>query len=124
MGVPEKLLEVLKQDGVVAIATLGSDGPHMVNTWNRYVQVADGGRLLIPAGYMRKTEANVAANADVLLTLGSSQVQGKNGPGTGFLVKGKASFVTSGPNFDGVKARYPWARAALVIAVTSATQTL
>jgi len=26
---PEKLLEVLKKDGVVAIATLGKDGPHM-----------------------------------------------------------------------------------------------
>jgi hypothetical protein len=124
MDVPEKLLEVLKQDGVVAIATLGGDGPHLVNTWNRYVQVVDGGRLLIPAGYMRKTEANVAANADVLVTLGSSQVQGKNGPGTGFLVKGKASFVTSGPDFDGMKGRFPWARAVLAIAVTSATQTL
>jgi hypothetical protein len=26
--IPEKLLEVLKQDGIVAIATLGQDGPH------------------------------------------------------------------------------------------------
>jgi len=93
MNVPEKLLEVLKQDGVVAIATLGSEGPHLVNTWNRYVQVADGERLLIPAGFMRRTEAAVAENAEVLVTLGSSLVQGRNGPGTGFLVKGKASFV-------------------------------
>jgi hypothetical protein len=31
----EKLLEVLKLDGVVAIATLGQDG-YMVNTWNSY----------------------------------------------------------------------------------------
>jgi len=29
--IPEKLKEVLKHDGVVAIATLGQDGPHMVN---------------------------------------------------------------------------------------------
>ena len=36
--IPEKLLEVLKQDGVVAIATLGQDGPHMVNTWNSYIE--------------------------------------------------------------------------------------
>ena len=25
--IPEKLLEIMKQDGVVAIATLGKDGP-------------------------------------------------------------------------------------------------
>ncbi len=32
--IPEKLLEIIKKYGVVAIATLGKDGPHMVNTWN------------------------------------------------------------------------------------------
>ena len=26
--IPEKLLEIMKKDGVVAIATLGKDGPH------------------------------------------------------------------------------------------------
>ena len=35
--IPEKLQEIMKKDGVVAIATLGSDGPHMVNTWNSYL---------------------------------------------------------------------------------------
>ena len=38
--VPEKLLEIMKQDGVAAIATLGSDGPHMVNTWNSYIKIS------------------------------------------------------------------------------------
>ena len=28
--IPEKLKEIMKKDGVVAIATLGPDGPHMV----------------------------------------------------------------------------------------------
>jgi hypothetical protein len=32
--IPEKLQEIMKSDGVVAIATLGADGPHMVNTSN------------------------------------------------------------------------------------------
>lgn len=49
MEIPEKLLEVLEKDGVVAIATLGPDGPHMVNTWNSYIRVSEDGRLLIPA---------------------------------------------------------------------------
>ena len=44
MVIPEKLLQVLKNDGVVAIASLGPDGPHMVNTWNTYVRVSEDGR--------------------------------------------------------------------------------
>jgi predicted pyridoxine 5'-phosphate oxidase superfamily flavin-nucleotide-binding protein len=122
--IPETLREVLKHEGVVAIATLGQDGPHMVNTWNSYVIIRDDGRLLIPAGYMQRTEANVAQNDQVLLTAGSVKVRGKQGAGTGFLIKGTASFVTSGPDFDAVKARFQWARATLAVAVTSATQTL
>jgi hypothetical protein len=124
MEVPEKLLEVLKKDGVVAIATLGTDGPHLVNTWNSYVRVAEDGRLLIPAGYFQKTEANIAFNDKVLVTLGSSKVQGLNGPGTGFLVRGTAAFVTAGPDFETTKAKFGWARATLAITIDSATQTI
>jgi len=122
--IPEKMLEVLKQDGVVAIATLGQDGPHMVNTWNSYIQITDDGRMLLPAGYMHLTEANIATNNEVLITLGSSKVAGKLGPGTGFLIKGTASFITSGPDFDVIKAKFAWARATLAVTVSSATQTL
>jgi hypothetical protein len=124
MEIPEKMLEVLTKDGVVAIATLGPDGPHLVNTWNSYVQVSEDGRLLIPAGYFNKTEVNIAANDKVLVTLGSSKVRGRTGAGTGFLVKGTATFLTSGPDFETVKSRFAWARATLAIAVDSATQTL
>jgi predicted pyridoxine 5'-phosphate oxidase superfamily flavin-nucleotide-binding protein len=122
--IPETLLEVLKKDGVVAIATLGPDGPHMVNTWNSYIRVTEDGRLLIPAGYFHKTEANIAANNQVLVTLGSSHVRGLNGPGTGFLIKGTASFLKEGPEYDAMKSRFGWARAALSITVDSATQTI
>ena len=109
--IPEKLLEILKHDGVVAIATLGEDGPHMVNTRNSYIRVTDDDRLLIPAGYMHRTEANVATNSSVLVTLGSSKVAGMNGPGTGFLIKGTAVFMASGPDFEATQARFKWARA-------------
>ena len=122
--IPEKLLEVMKHDGVVAIATLGPDGPHMVNTWNSYIKITNDDRLLIPAGYMQVTEANIATNNNVLITLGSSKVAGKNGPGTGFLIKGTAAFITSGPDFDTIKAKFAWARAALAITIISTTQTL
>ena len=122
--IPEKLLEVLKQDGVVAIATLGQDGPHMVNTWNSYIKVTDDGRLLIPVGYMHRTEANIAFNNNILITLGSSKVAGNIGPGTGFLIKGSAAFVTTGPDFEVLKSKFAWARATMAVTIDSATQTL
>jgi hypothetical protein len=122
--IPEKLLEVLKHDGVVAIATIGPDGPHMVNTWNSYIRITEDGRMLIPAGYMHRTEANVAANDKVLITLGSSKVAGNIGPGTGFLIRGTAAFVASGPDFDLMKAKFAWARAALAVTIEEAVQTL
>lgn len=124
MKIPETLLAVLKNDGVVAIATLGPAGPHLVNTWNSYVRVSEDGRLLIPAGYFHKTEANVAANNQVLVTVGSSKVQGLRGPGAGFLIKGTAAFLTEGPEYDALKSTFGWARAALAITVDSATQTI
>jgi hypothetical protein len=124
MQIPEKLLQVMKNDGVVAIATLGPDGPHMVNTWNTYIRVSDDGRLLIPAGYYHKTEANIATNNKVLVTAGSNKVPGRSGPGTGFLIRGTASFLTAGAEFDAMKSRFAWARAVLAITVESATQTL
>ena len=119
----EKLQEILKQDGIVAIATLGQDGPHLVNTWNSYIRISDAGRLLIPAGYMQHTEANIAFNPQVLMTLGSSKVQGLHGPGAGFLIKGRAEFVTSGPDFDLLKAKFDWLRATLAVTPDSVTQT-
>jgi hypothetical protein len=124
MTIPETMLEVLKCDGVVAIATQGPVEPHMVNTWNSYIRIAEDGRLLIPAGYMHQTEKNISFNDQVLVTLGSIKVPGQHGPGTGFLVKGTAAFLTSGPDFELLKARFAWARATLAITPTAITQTL
>jgi len=120
---PETMLEIMKQDGIVAIATAGVEGPHMVNTWNSYLKVSPEGRLLIPAGYMHKTEANIAHNPNVLITLGSSKVKGLHGAGAGFLIKGKAAFVTSGPDYDLMKATYSWLRATVAVTIESAVQT-
>ncbi len=124
MDIPEKMTQVLEKDGVVAIVTMGPNGPHMVNTWNSYVRVTEDGRLLIPAGYMQTTEANVAFSDEVMVTLGSSKVAGLHGPGTGFLIKGKATWVASGPDFEVLKAKFAWARATLAISPDSITQTL
>ncbi len=119
----EVLPELMKNDGVVAIATLGEEGPHMVNTWTAYLKMSEDGRLLIPAGYMHKTEANVAYNPDVVITLASSKVKGLHGPGAGCLIRGKAKFITSGPEFDLLKERFAWLRATMAVTIESATQT-
>jgi len=121
--IPEKLAEILKSDGIAALATLGKDGPHLVNTWNSYIKVWADGRLLIPAGYMHRTEANIAYNNKVLMTLNSRKVTGNHGPGAGFLIKGTAAFLTSGPEYDSLKAKFNWVRAALAVTIDSADQT-
>ncbi len=87
--IPDQLLKIMEKDGVVAIATVGPDGPHLVNTWNSYLKISPDGRLLIPAGYMHKTEANIKHNPHVLITLGSSKIAGLHGPGAGYLIKGR-----------------------------------
>lgn len=122
--IPEKMMQVLKHEGVVAIATQGEDGPHLVNTWNTYIKVTEDNRLFIPAGFMQQTEANINKNNNVLLTFGAREVEGNHGPGTGFLVKGTASFVTSGADFEDFKQKFPWMRAILEVKVASAQQTL
>jgi hypothetical protein len=122
--VPEKLLEVLKHEGVVAMVTQGQDDLHMVNTWNSYVRATNDGRLLFPAGGMKVTEANLAVNNRVQVTLGSREVEGLMGLGTGFRVKGTAALITDGSEFDEIKQEYPWARAVVEITAESITQTL
>ena len=119
---PEKLMEVLKHEGVVAIVTQGDKEPHVVNTWNSYIKVTEDDRILIPAGFMGETESNVGKNNKVQLTLGSKEVQGTQGPGTGFLVTGTASFVKQGTEFEDFKQNFPWARAILEVKVNSAEQ--
>ncbi len=122
---PETLLRVLQHEGVVTIASQAGNGtPHLVNTWNSYVQVSGDERLLIPAGGMQRTEKNISENRAVLLTLGSREVQGKRGSGAGFLISGTAEFLYSGPEFENIRSKFPWARAALVVRIKDIAQTL
>ena len=122
--IPEKMLEVLKHEGVVAIVSQGKEGPHVINTWNSYLTITSDERIIGPVGKMNKTESNVKGNNAVLMTLGSREVQGFNAKGTGFLIKGIAAFVYQGDEFNEIKQRFPWARAVLQIKPESITQTL
>ncbi|HZK25693.1 MAG TPA: pyridoxamine 5'-phosphate oxidase family protein [Oscillospiraceae bacterium] len=122
----DQLKEILSHpaDGAVAIVTQGKDGPHVVNTWNSYIKQSADGRWLAPASRMNKTEENLAADNRVKLTVSSREVQGKMYKGTGFLITGTAEFLKDGPDFETIKGKFDWARAALAITIETAEQTL
>ncbi len=122
--IPEKVKEILKHEGVVAIVTSGKEGPHLVNTWNSYVQITEAGTLLVPVGGMKKTEENLKRNNRILATLGSREVAGLRGPGTGFLITGTAVISASDAQYNAIKEKFSWARAVLEITIQSAEQTL
>ena len=116
--------EVLSKEGVVSIVTCAENEAHVANTWNSYLELPDGERLLIPAWKMRKTEQNTLQNNKVLLTLGSKEVQGRMGQGTGFLLEGTARFIKSGDEYDAMKAKFPFLTRVLEVTVTSLKQTI
>ncbi len=122
--IPEKLIEVIKHEGVVSIVTMGKLKPHVVNTWNSYVTLTDENHMLIPVGGMKVTEQNVLQNNLLLLTLGSREVDGLRSKGTGFLIEAKGEFVNNGKHFITMKSKYPWIRSVLVVKPISIDQTL
>lgn len=108
----------------MAIVTQGTDEPHIVNTWNSYIQVTSDDKLLIPAGFMYRTEKNIAGNNKVWLTVGSREVQGKMYKGTGFSIKGTARFLKDGPEFETMKEKFDLVRAVLEVTIDTAVQTI
>ena len=121
--VPEKLVEVLGHEGVVSIVTQGVE-VHIINTWNSYLHMTEDDCILIPAGDMSVTEANIKVNPNVMITLGSREVMGKHSMGTGFLIKGVCEYLYNGTDFDFMKERFPWIRAVIKVSELNIKQTL
>lgn len=121
----EKFFEVLKYEGVVSIVSWGStEEANITNTWNSYLVIRDD-RILLPAAGMNSTEADVAVNNKVKVTLEAREVEGFNNyQGTGFLINGIASFIESGEEFDMMKEKFPFLRKVLEIKVNSSKQLL
>jgi len=120
----EKFTEVISKEGVVSIVTCADGEAHVVNTWNSYLTIPDDGTILIPAWKMRKTEEKVLKNNKVLLTVGSKEVEGRMGLGTGFLIEGTARFIKQGPEFDIMKSKFSFLTRVLEVTVTSIKQTI
>ena len=120
----ETFKDVISKEGVVSIVTCADGEAHVANTWNSYLTIPADGIILIPAWKMRETEKKVLKNSKVLLTLGSKEVAGKMGPGTGFLLEGTARFLNSGPEFDIMKSKFTFLTRVLEVTVTSIKQTI
>ncbi len=120
----ERFMSVVSKEGVVSIVSCAEGEAHVVNTWNSYLSFPEENKLLIPVYGMRKTQKKVEINENVLLTLGTKEIEGKMGPGTGYLIKGTAAFKREGVNFESVKTAFPWANRVLEVTVSSVKQTI
>ena len=120
----ERFMKVVGKEGVVSIVSCSDGEAHVVNTWNSYLAFPGEDRILIPVYGMRKTQKKVEKNNNVLLTLGTKEIEGKMGPGTGYLINGIAKFMTSGPEFDLIKQNFSWANRVLEVTVSSVKQTI
>jgi predicted pyridoxine 5'-phosphate oxidase superfamily flavin-nucleotide-binding protein len=117
---------VLEATEFVTIVTSGDDGPHVVGNWGDYLRAAGIGAdtIVLPAGHYRQTEQNLRNDNRVQLLVASRKVQGARGLGQGYLIVGTAEIVATGEIADAVKAKFPWARGALVIHVEDVTAQL
>lgn len=111
--------DVCEATEFVTIVTTGDDGPHVVGNWGEYMRTLGikEDMIVLPAGRYRKTEQNLRKNNRIQLMVASRKVQGTRTPGQGCLIVGTAEILDSGAVVDAVKAKFPWARGALVIRV-------
>ena len=111
--------DVCEATEFVAIVTSGEDGPHVVGNWGDYMRTlgVKEDTIILPAGGYHQTEQNLRKNNRIQLLVASKRVQGTRTPGQGYVIAGTAEIVGSGDVVDAVKAKFPWARGALVIHV-------
>lgn len=120
LKIEKKCKEVLDKTEWIAIATVGTDGPHLAATWGDYIRalgIMNDDILLVPVGGYRKTEDNLKTNNRIELLCGTRQVQGNHGAGKGCRMRGTGQIQMKGERFEAVKKMFPWARAVLVITV-------
>lgn len=114
--------DILDATEYLAIVTDGGNGPHLVGNWGDYLRAlgTEGDTLVLPAGYYKQTEENLSRNSHVQVMAASRQVSGAHGPGQGCVLSGRGEVVTAGPFAEKAKAKFPWARGALLIHVEDA----
>ena len=102
----------------VAIVTHGDDGPHLAGHWGNYMFLdVEDEVVVFPVGRYNKTEQNLRKNGRIQLLVASKKVQGTKSPGQGCTIRGTGEIVLAGKYVDAVRAKFPWARGALVVRV-------
>jgi len=116
-GIEGVCRDVCEATEFVAIVTMGDDGPHVVGNWGDYMRVLGikDNMIVFPAGRYQQTEKNLRKNNRVQLLVASKKVQGTRSPGQGCLIVGTGEILSSGDVANAVKAKFPWARGAMVI---------
>lgn len=109
-------------EGSATFLTTGPGGPHLVATWQSYLDVVDDSTITFPAGGYRVTEENLKAGSPVQMVIGSRGAAA--GSGAGFRLSGTASLESGNKAHERVRAKYPWCRAAVVFRVTKVEQIL
>ena len=111
--------DVCEATEFVTIVTMGDDGPHVVGNWGDYMRILGikGNVIVLPAGRYQQTEKNLLKNNRVQLLVASKKVQGTRSAGQGCLIAGTGEILDSGEIVDAVKAKFPWARGAMVVHV-------
>ena len=117
--IPDSLRAALRQEGSAAFVTQGPAGPHLVATWNSYIEVVDGSTLVFPAGGYRTTEQNLRGGSAVQMIIG-----GRVPDGVGFRLTGRAELEAGTPLHARLQQRFPWSRAAVVLHVSGVEQVL
>jgi hypothetical protein len=111
--------DVCEATEFVTIVTTGDEGPHVVGNWGDYMRVLGikENVIVFPAGRYQQTEKNLRRDNRIQLLVASKKVQGTRSPGQGCLIVGTGEILSSGEIVDAVKAKFPWARGAMVIHV-------
>ena len=120
-----EITEILKYEGPVAMVTNSTSGPHIVGTWNTYLEILGDTTLAIPAYGYRQTEQNVEHGSLVQLLLATKELPGKAGrPGRGFKLTGRGRFEAEGAIFEKMRSRFNGIRAAFIITIEQVEQQL
>jgi hypothetical protein len=111
--------DVCEATEFVTIVTTGDDGPHVVGNWGDYMRILGikENMIVFPVGRYQQTEKNLGRNNRIQLLVASKKVQGTRSPGQGCLIIGTGEIISSGEIVDAVKAKFPWARGAMLIHV-------
>ena len=119
----KEIIEILQYEGPVVMVTNSASGPHVVGTWNSYLEILDDTTLAIPAYGYKQTEQNIEQGSLVHLLLATKELPGKAGrPGRGFKLTGRGRFEAEGAIFEKMHSRFNGIRAAFIITIEQVEQ--